>query len=256
MRPHSWDQRAAQSAEAAPLSQHRWDEVAGSDSDEAPDYEETDGEAFVSYLTKLYLAKDLSAKDFCCIMHLAGKAGIKDAVPLGYPPNSPSGHYNRHLRKTMPFLSDASVLYKFEVPSSQRVLLNKEGHTAQAIPLHEALDASFKSQPGLLDQLDQAIAQKTLPPAYFDHPIVKASRTWVFPVSIFLDGVPYSHTDSVTGVWLINELTGERHLVLALRKKTPLCLRMQRLVHFLQCLRLSGLVHWRDGQGHLPDGEA
>ena len=39
------------------------------------------------------------------------------------------------------------------------------------------------------------------------------------PYMFYLDGVPYSHTDSVTGVWLKNCITGERLLLLVLRKR-------------------------------------
>jgi hypothetical protein len=36
---------------------------------------------------------------------------------------------------------------------------------------------------------------------------------------IFLDGVPYSISDSVIGIWLVNLLTGRRYLSVAIRKK-------------------------------------
>ena len=41
----------------------------------------------------------------------------------------------------------------------------------------------------------------------------------VIPLSLYMDGVPYSHTDSVIGVWICNMLTGVRHLSLVIRKR-------------------------------------
>ena len=95
----------------------------------------------------------------------------------------------------------------------------------QCIPIHEAVRDDMLGDPSLLLRLDEAIEDGTLPPAYFDNPIVKRERERVgggkrvLPYSLFLDGVPYSLTDSVTGVWVKNELTGKRDLLAVLRKR-------------------------------------
>ena len=41
----------------------------------------------------------------------------------------------------------------------------------------------------------------------------------VAPVGLYMDSLPYSLVDSVLGVWLINLITGARHVLLIIRKK-------------------------------------
>jgi hypothetical protein len=68
-------------------------------------------------------------------------------------------------------------------------------------------------------ELRKAIEERRFPPIYDTHPIVvEYADELVLPISIFIDGVPYSHVDSVIGFWAINMLTGRRHLVCCLRK--------------------------------------
>ena len=41
----------------------------------------------------------------------------------------------------------------------------------------------------------------------------------VWPISLFVDGVPYSQVDSVIGFWLVNMVNGQRYVFATLRKK-------------------------------------
>ena len=41
----------------------------------------------------------------------------------------------------------------------------------------------------------------------------------VAPVGLYMDALPYSLVDSVLGVWIINLVTGARHVVMTVRKK-------------------------------------
>ena len=41
----------------------------------------------------------------------------------------------------------------------------------------------------------------------------------MLPVAVFTDGVAYSHTDSVLGVWEINMISQKRHVVALIRKR-------------------------------------
>ena len=61
---------------------------------------------------------------------------------------------------------------------------------------------------------------RELPDGYYDHPVVieHGAREAVLPLGLFVDAVPYSHVDSTIGFWLINLITGERHLFSTLRK--------------------------------------
>eukprot|EP00969_Alexandrium_andersonii_P324414 14334751-Alexandrium_andersonii.AAC.1 len=58
-----------------------------------------------------------------------------------------------------------------------------------------------------------------LPPAYWNHAVVKRSPGWVCPLSLYADTVRYSHTDSILGLWVVNLVTSLRHLVCVLRKR-------------------------------------
>lgn len=68
-------------------------------------------------------------------------------------------------------------------------------------------------------RLEEAIASGEMQPGYTNHPLVLGSTTPVVPVSLYMDGVPYSLTDTVVGVWMINMITGLRHLVALVRKR-------------------------------------
>ena len=85
----------------------------------------------------------------------------------------------------------------------------------------EDLDADMRADPGIRLKLEEAIDHGTLPPIYNTKRAVveNANGNPIIPYHIFIDGVPYSQTDSIIGVWLVNALTHRRHLVCALRKK-------------------------------------
>jgi hypothetical protein len=116
-------------------------------------------------------------------------------------------------------LTATEKLYHFDIASYNKDTLGRSKHEFSVLVPHEELDASLRDDPTFSVRLDEAISNNELPKAYFDHPIVKASSEPVAPFSLFADGVPYSITDSVVGFWLINEITAQRFLIAALRKK-------------------------------------
>ncbi len=63
------------------------------------------------------------------------------------------------------------------------------------------------------------IEARELPASYYASPVVQGSTELVVPISLFVDGVPYSNSDSIIGWWAINEISGERHLLVPLRKQ-------------------------------------
>ena len=50
----------------------------------------------------------------------------------------------------------------------------------------------------------EQIENNGLPTSYYNHPVVESSDEDVLPVGLYMDGVPYSLTNSVVGVWFIN----------------------------------------------------
>ena len=59
-----------------------------------------------------------------------------------------------------------------------------------------------------------------LPDQYWDHPVVlQDPESLIYPIGIYIDGVPYSLTDGVIGFWMINLITQKRYLISLLRKR-------------------------------------
>eukprot|EP00969_Alexandrium_andersonii_P043431 1904242-Alexandrium_andersonii.AAC.1 len=71
-------------------------------------------------------------------------------------------------------------------------------------------------------ELQRALAARELPPVYLGHPVVKEAAATtgepVHPLSIYLDGVAFSRTDSCLGLWCYAALTGNRYLIAAVRR--------------------------------------
>ena len=62
--------------------------------------EPTPGDELVGFCKVLLWSRTLNAREFCTIMYWAGKAGVAEAVPLGYNPDAASGNFARRLRAT------------------------------------------------------------------------------------------------------------------------------------------------------------
>jgi hypothetical protein len=224
MPSHSWEDDAPGPAQPQG-GQHSWEDPPPADGDDAhsesdSDFEQiTPGEEFVNFHLHLYLIRTLSARDLCIAMHWAGKSGIVEAAPIGFRPDAPTGHYQRHLNAVLPYLKATEQLYKFDIPSYDKNSLGRSKHELFALVPHEQLDESMGADDTFSVKLDEAISSRELPRAYFEHPVVTGSSTPVVPVSLFCDAVPYSIADTVIGFWIINEITNARILVAALRKK-------------------------------------
>jgi hypothetical protein len=88
------------------------------------------------------------------------------------------------------------------------------------LPLHEQIAKSLSDNPGSLTKLAELKASGDLPRAYVEHPVVCANPNEpVIPIAMFMDAVPYTHTDSVLGCWGLNVLTNERFLFGVIRKR-------------------------------------
>jgi hypothetical protein len=108
MSAHSWEDPPLQPV-GPHGAQHSWEDsvdedVHAADSDSESDFDQISaGAEFVNLHLHLYLNRTLSAKDFCVGMFWAAKAGIPEATDLGFRPDAPSGHYQRHLNTVLPF---------------------------------------------------------------------------------------------------------------------------------------------------------
>ena len=182
------------------------------------------GQAFVDFRVVLLLSRTLSAKQFCIAMYYAGNCGIAEAARLGLHPDSQSGNFSAKVKSVLPEYADVKrrALYKFRAPSYSKDTLGRDSHEfTMALP-HQVLVQHAQDNPDLEDQLQDAISENRLPPAYFENPVVRKLRAFghqVLPLGIFIDGLPYSLIDSIVGVWLICLVTRKRFLLGVIRKK-------------------------------------
>ena len=185
----------------------------------------THGQELVDQMKLLLLQRTITAQDFGVAMHHAEGAGVAEARGLGMGPGRPSGHYSRMVKRKLTTYSRENVakLYGFMVASYSKTLVGKGTHKLTMMPLHEMVADDMAHNEDMIDRLDEAVARNELMPAYYNHRIVReeleAGRDAPVPLALFVDGVPYSEHDSIIGFWVINMITGQRFLSVALRKK-------------------------------------
>lgn len=86
---------------------------------------------------------------------------------------------------------------------------------------HELIHRDYESITAR-EKLVEAVEANELPPSYYSHVVVqkhKDSGKLVVPLGLFIDGVPYSETDSCIGWWFIDLVTQKRYLWSVVRKK-------------------------------------
>ena len=185
---------------------------------EDDDTERSPGQRLVSQLLTLHLQNKLSASDCCTAMWWASQAGVVEAKAYALPPESSSGHCSRKLKSAMGF-GKSSDLYELEVPGHNKHELSRGPQKVWALPAHEQLAADLASDGTCLGQIQELRRSGDLPPAYWDHPVVKQHAGQpVWPVALYIDAVPFSQNDSVLGFWLVCLVTGRRYCWGLLRK--------------------------------------
>ena len=155
-------------------------------------------------------------------MWKAGRAGNSKAVQYGYNPEAPSGHFQRHLNGAMKDLTaKRNWLYTLRMQGSSRSATGRVVHDLMVFVPHERLDEWIRNQPGSLMRLADAREEGQLPEAYFEHPLVREAPPDVmhFALSLFVDGVAYSLTDTVIGFWFVDMLSERRFLFAVIRKR-------------------------------------
>ena len=228
---------------------HPWPDGEGSDGDGLTEAERLEAaDTFIDEMTSLLIQRTLSANIFTVLMFHAGRAGIKDCARLGVKPDAPSGHPNRHLKKVLPLYRDDKPAYKYKVPCATKRQLGRGKHDFNVLVPTEELQREFEQSEGLREQLEDAIQTGAFPPSYDTHPVVEVAAAvarLVLPVAIFIDGVPYSNTDSIIGFWMVNLLTRRSHLFAAIRKQL-LCTcgcrgwcTFQAIFYFIHCQALQ-----------------
>ena len=169
-------------------------------------------------LTLLYMGGNISARIFCTLCHFASLAALNAFNKYGQKPGQQTGKYQRHLDRIFKFKKDDGTIYKLGLPTMQRGQAVRSVHAMQCVPVHEALESTMVDD--MPRRLAYAKAHSGLPRSYYDDPIVERyPGTDVYPFALYIDGVPYSNTDSVVGVWCANTLSNQRSLVATVRKR-------------------------------------
>lgn len=147
-------------------------------------------------------------------------AHIKEADRYALGPGSSSGHYSRKLRSALGY-SKSKDLYELDVPGHSKHDLSRTLHTISCLPAHEQFATDVANDVSCRNKLAELIRDESLPPCYYEHKVVKDNPgELVLPIALYIDGVPFSQTDSVLGWWLVNLVSGQRYLYGLLRKST------------------------------------
>ena len=92
-------------------------------------------------------------------------------------------------------------------------------------PAHELLDEEVLNTSSMTDVIAASVRDNEWSPLYTNHVVALQARARnevrpIIPIVLYVDGVPYSTTDSVVGLWAYNAATEVRHLLALLKKAT------------------------------------
>ena len=185
------------------------------------------GDELNHFLIQLKHQGLLSAKQACMLAWWAQRAGAQGDLFISYPPGRQSGQYSPHfdaaLRKRLSS-DDSGGFYTVTAPVCRRSDGSRVKQGILVYPPHEILLAEAERETAR-DELATALANGELPPDYFEHPAyVDAQSTDadvpVYPLALYVDGVAFTRTDKIIGIWVENLATRLRSLCVALRHST------------------------------------
>ena len=180
----------------------------------------------VSLLMSLKTRGALSAKQCCILAWFASKAGAvgSDLQQMASKPGQDSGQYSRHLDRWVGVNIKDQGFYPVWVGRRNRGEATRAWDTIPTRPPHEVLKSELRSSSQPVHNLEEALANSSLPQCYFDHPFVREAPAGelVHPFCLYLDAVVFSRHDSVLGIWVHFLLSGAKHLVAVVRK-SELC---------------------------------
>ena len=237
---HEWESSSAGSGDReAAYAHHEWEnsdaeaeaeDLRDEDSDEIGSQASSDESTAVQEFLKLLFAKYYenaeSAQFVCLACHWAGKLakGIpEEVVRFGKAPGFDSGAYQKHLDRRLGWSRKSGNEYKLPLMTYQEQEMGRAEYLLPMEPLHEVVQDELEDDPSVLVRLDEALESDRLPRCYYENPVVAEARRNgedpPNPIGLYMDGLPYSLTDSVLGVWAVVLMTGARRLVAVVRKK-------------------------------------
>ena len=112
---------------------------------------------------------------------------------------------------------------KLKVPTYARHLGERVSRDVSVLLAYEAINDEVIEDPTALARLQERQAASQLPPVYWEHPVVQEhGAEAVYPLAVYLDGIPFRKKNSVLAFVIINLITGTRFLAAVLRK-SELC---------------------------------
>jgi hypothetical protein len=236
---HSWESSDEEQEEqcAQERIMHAWETETDSDHDSngfgGQDIEDDIPASmqFIEYMLDLLNERTLKANQFCIAMRLAGAAGIDAAKPYGFRDGAPPGHYFRHVDHTLGnhHRDHDPDFYKFQAPGHNKYDASRVKRDVYSYPCHEMAAEDMENDVGNASmRLQEMIESDELPPCYSSHPVVQeaqaAGELPAMPFALYMDGLPYSHVDSLVNVSIMNVINKERYVFLVYRKR-----------HFCKC---------------------
>ena len=166
----------------------------------------------------------ISAKLACTLAFFAVRGGVEDSedlTKLAMAPDKQSGKYSQRFDAVLGRPKDECYQY-VKVPINVR---NEGARRTQELPTlsaHEALKTHWLKEE---DNLRVQFLAKRWPRRYHNHPVRNAAAhgEFVWPLALYLDGVKFSRSDTVLGIWLVCLITGRRWLLMILRKTEYCC---------------------------------
>ena len=218
-------------------ARYRWEYC--SDSDDLEDPVDTDsdsslsgdddectpeqaGHHFGSLIVDMMRLGEISAMKLCILCYWASKAGAVGPVrDLAMSPGSHTSHYKRHVDTVLDGGIEDGALMRFEVPGHLKHTRSRTTHVVMGLPAHEALHHEFVQNQSVVDELAALDwGDPSLPKLYWDHPLVRdCDGARPHPLAMFVDGFPYTNTDSCIGFWVYSLISEQRHCLLSLRKR-------------------------------------
>ena len=180
------------------------------------------GEELAGYLLELHYKGTLSAKQTCCLAYWAFHAGASGPVKdLKVKPSAGSGKFSDHLKRVTGVKEHDERVYTFTAPAYQKACASRTTLRFETCPLHESLAEEVAHTPTIAEEVRRKVEAHDWPPLYTHHPVVTSAPQGVpvVPYILYLDGAPYSTSDSLLGVFAYTVVTEVRHLVAAIRKR-------------------------------------
>lgn len=140
-------------------------------------------------------------------------------------PDKNTGAYSRHFDKVIGCTPSDSQFYDLPLGRRMRHSSFRTFEPIAVQPLHEALASEFAlHSEELVGDLAAAREASRLPKIYLDHPWVKESGDAVIhPYVLYVDGVSFSRTDTVLGIYSYFSGRVESTCLLAVVRKSEFC---------------------------------